>query len=30
MGWYVLSASEHEVMKYIWKHEEVTLREVVA
>lgn len=22
--------SEHEIMKYIWKHEEVTLREVVA
>ena len=30
MGWYGLSDSEHEIMKYIWKHEEVTLREVVA
>lgn len=27
MGWYGLSDSEHEIMKYIWKHEEVTLRE---
>ena len=25
MGWYGLSDSEHEIMKYIWKHEEVTL-----
>ena len=30
MGWYGLSDSEHEIMKYILKHEEVTLREVVA